>query len=619
MHDLGELVVLAGQHDAPPGSISLPAYLDTHGDALRAAYVAFIHELGAQDVQGRSLAAALTDHEGFSYWWMTHLAEKSPFKSPRIYDCLRLLGLEMLMRESAAQASCLVLYGGDVALSTTLASFCGRRGLAFRHQPVAAIGKPSLLSRLHHALPWRLKGLLSMRHWLRRWSLRGLSSPAWFTKPKGVLFCSYFFNLDGQRADAGSFYSRQWELLPAQLQRDGWRLNWLHHMLLLPGIRSVREALEKAMSFNADGAGQGCHSFVESQLSVRLIAGAALEWLRIGQRASKLRPWLSFVPAGSQLDLWPLLEDDWETSLTGSVGLANCIWRRLFDQTLLTMPAQAGAFYLWENQGWEVAFLHAWRRHQRSQVIGFPHATTAFWHVNNFDDPRLFADNNVDATKPLPDLLAVSGPMAWHMFVQSGYPSARMAPVEAVRFLHLLQRPPTLQRHPRKIGKPLKILLLGDFSREQSRAMGACLAHAARMWGGQMELTVKPHPITLLGSQDLLGLSFTLSDRPLGDILQEFDLAFASNSSSAALDAWLYGVPVAVFLDDSSLNHSPMRGAPGACFVSNGVQLARVLAEGVEHPPMPVGEFFWLDGSLYRWRQLVAQATGQVQTSEHNP
>lgn len=609
-------MVYAACYAPPEGATSLSEYLDIHGEDLRAAYIAFIHDLGQQQVSGEPLVSALADKEGFSYWWMTHLAEKSPFKSPRIHDCLRLMALEDWMRTSLTPVQRLVLCGADEVVAKTLAIFCARRGISFRYQLDISTGSQGLLTRIHRRLPWSIKGLLSLRHWGRRWAARRLAAPAWSGPPTGLFMCSYFFNLNDQMAEEGHFYTRQWEDLPGQLLRDGWRLNWLHHLLLLPGINNVRDALGKAIRFNEGGPNQGCHSFVESKLGLGLIAGAMKEWILLGHKATRARKQLSFVPRGSQLDLWYLLEADWNTSLLGAIGLGNCIWRRLFDRALACMPRQAGGYYLWENQGWESAFLHAWKRHQPAPVIGFPHATTAFWHLNNFDDPRIFEGENVAASKPLPDQLAVSGPMAWRMFQASGYPVDRMVEVEAIRFQHLLQCPPRQQiHHPEN---RLRVLLLGDFSRQQSRAMGACLAQAAALWGGPLELTVKPHPITPLDGEDLPSLSFTLSEQPLGEILQGFDLAFASNSSSAALDAWLHGLPVAVFLDDSSLNHSPMRAAPGACFVSNGVQLARILAEGTGHPPMPANEFFWLDADLHRWRELVRQTAGKVPTHELN-
>lgn len=617
-HIKDSLQVYAERYDVEEGAVSLPQYLDAHGSELRSAYIAFIHELSLQKVQGRSLAEVLSDREGFSYWWMTQLAEKSPFKSPRIHDCLRLMALEMLLKEKAGDARRLVLVGGDKALALTLESFCSRSGLVFKYDPTDAPERKGTLSRIHRLLPWRVKGFLSLRHWLRRWILRGLANPAWFAQPKGVLFCSYFFNLDGRKLKEGNFHSHQWENLPATLQREGWQLNWLHHMLLLPGVRSVREALSNAAGFNAQSHAQGCHSFVEAQLGGRLLVGALLEWLILGRRVSRIRTSLSFTPKGSQLDLWPMLEEDWETSLRGAIGLGNCIWRRLFDRALSSMPPQAACIYLWENQGWEAALVHAWRRHQHTPVIGFPHATTAFWHLNNFDDPVLFAAGSETISKPIPDRLAVSGPSAWSMFCESGYPPTRMMPVEAVRFQHLLDRPVSFQTRRRDPEQPLRMLMLGDFSRKQSQAMGTCLASAARQWSGKMKITVKPHPITSLDVKDLPNLSFNLTFEPLGEILQAYDVVFASNSSSAALDAWLYGLPLAVFLDDCSLNHSPMRGALGACFVSNAKQLAQFLEQEIAHKPMSVDTFFWLDENLKQWRQLMLDVTDQVQTEKNN-
>jgi surface carbohydrate biosynthesis protein (TIGR04326 family) len=602
--------VYAECFDLPEDGISLQAYLDSQGESLRAAYVGFIHELGLQQVQGQTLAATLADQDGFSYWWMTHLAEKSPFKSPRIHDCLRLMALERLLQSGTVRARRLVLCGGDGALGRVLSSLCSRRGMAFCHQSTAVAVGEGFLRGLHRRLSWRVKGLLSLRHWLRRWTSRRLASPRWFAEPNGLLFCSYFFNLDVQKAESGSFYSRQWEELPGLLQREGWKLNWLHHLLLLPGVRSVGDALDKASSFNAQSESQGRHSFVESQLSVRLLAGALREWWLLGYRARRSRACLSFTPKGSQLDLWPLLEDDWETSLRGPIGLGNCIWRRLFDSALADLPQQEGCFYLWENQGWEAAFIYAWRRRQRAPIVGFPHATTAFWHLNNFDSSQLFVDTNGPAAKPLPDRLAVGGPTAWNMFRDSGYPESRMVEVEAVRFQHLLRQMPPAQRL-RESSHPLRVLMLGDFSRQQSLAMWRCLTDAVRQWGGEVDLTVKPHPITPLDHKDLSDLSFKLSNEALAELLNGVDLAFASNTSSASLDAWLHGVPVAVFLDDASLNHSPMRGARGACFVRSGMQLAEVLAQGVPHPPMPVDQFFWLDARLSRWSRLVGKVAGQ--------
>ena len=60
----------------------------------------FIHELGESKFKGKRIVDYLDVGDGFSIWWMTLLAEKNPLKSPCIYDCIRLLALEEIFKES---------------------------------------------------------------------------------------------------------------------------------------------------------------------------------------------------------------------------------------------------------------------------------------------------------------------------------------------------------------------------------------------------------------------------------------------------------------------------------------------------------------------------------------
>ena len=79
---------------------SIPAYLEVHADRLKAKYLEFIHDLGEQQLRGKSVIEHFVIDDGFSFWWMTLLAEKSTLKSPHIYDCLRLMALEELLLQS---------------------------------------------------------------------------------------------------------------------------------------------------------------------------------------------------------------------------------------------------------------------------------------------------------------------------------------------------------------------------------------------------------------------------------------------------------------------------------------------------------------------------------------
>ncbi len=89
------------------------------------------------------------------------------------------------------------------------------------------------------------------------------------------------------------------------------------------------------------------------------------------------------------------------------------------------------------------------------------------------------------------------------------------------------------------------------------------------------------------------------------------DTAYSSNMTSAAVDAYLTGLPVVVMLEETELNFSPLRGQPGVRFVSTPEELAESLqtadqgmAKGPDH-----NEFFFLDPELPRWQRLLSSAS----------
>lgn len=593
---------------------SVPRYLEDHAVRLRAKYLAFIRDLGESRIDGKCIVEHLDQGDGFSFWWMTQLSEKSPFKSPRLYDCLRLMALEEILLEK--KPSDLILDSPDRLLAQAMRRLCQNLRISFTWRSEKKYRLKWSLRSLYRALPYSMQGVISLRHLVTRWPLRRLQKPEWFSGDNVVFLCSYFFNLDPISSAEGRFCPRQLEGLPQYLEKTRKRANWIHHFLLSPGTPDVKTSLSWMRLFNRDAYKQGSHSFLETFLSWGVVVRALKTWLWLNIVSWRLKQISRiFNPKGSAVWLWPLLRSDWRTSLNGPVAISNCLWVELFDAALKHMPNQKFGLYIWENQGWESALLRAWRRNGHGKIIGVPHATVVFWHLNNFDDPRSLISNQYRA-KPLPDYLAVNGPMAWNAFVKTGYPAERLVEVEALRYQYLielgscnLKKPgdAPAAAHLQAQHLPKKVLILGDFTTLQTIKMLRCIEAASHLMDAEMALTLKPHPVCPIERKDFPTLSFELTDRPLAEIMPDFDLAFSSNSSSAGLDALLAGLCVVVFLDDGDFNHSPLRGVGGVLFAATAKELADALQAGkrTEYPPA-AGDFFWLDSQLPRWSSLLA-------------
>jgi surface carbohydrate biosynthesis protein (TIGR04326 family) len=596
-----------------PGRTSIPRYLEDHGERLRARYLEFINDLGEQRIDGRRVVEHLDLGDGFSFWWMTWLAEKSPFKSPRIYDCLRLMALEEIL--VTARPVRLALHGADKDLSLAVHKLCRNLNIDFVWHPTPS-RKGWSLSDAYLLLPCAMRGMISLRHLAMKWPLRKLEKPQWFSGRRAVFLCSYFFHLDPAAGAAGCFHPMQWDGLPEHLHRCGTRANWIHHYLRGPGKSPLQTGLRWLGLFNSDSGVQGCHSFLETYMSWRVLLRAFWRWVRLNTAAFRLRRIDgAFQPRGSAVCLWPLLRNDWDASLRGPAAMNNCLWVELFDTVLGSLPRQETGLYLWENQGWECAMLHAWRRHGHGRIIGVPHATVAFWHLNNFDDPRSLASRE-RCSKPLPDRLAINGPMARSAFIGAGGNSDRFVEVEALRYQYLAEPASTRSTGGRNAeagsarsspGKLGRILVLGDFTLRQTIKMLRCLEHAFHLSRMEFSVTLKPHPACRIVSKDYPSLTFEQTSQRLPELWPHFDLVFSSNTTSAGLEALLAGLPVVVYLDEDDFNHSPLRGIDGVRFAANAADLVAALEQAEPCvPPPALEDFFWLDRRLPRWTQLLS-------------
>ena len=100
---------------------SLLRYVEANSERLREKYLDLIHDLGETQIQGKRLVEHLNLGEGFSLWWMSLLAEKSPWKSS-IVDFIRLMALEEIVLDK--RPGKFLLVSANRNLHEALKDFC---------------------------------------------------------------------------------------------------------------------------------------------------------------------------------------------------------------------------------------------------------------------------------------------------------------------------------------------------------------------------------------------------------------------------------------------------------------------------------------------------------------
>lgn len=596
---------------------SIPSYIEKHADHLRTKYLAFIHDLGEKLIDGKRVIDHLDRGDGFSFWWMTLLAEKSPLKSPKIYDCMRLLALEEILLDR--KPSNLVLHSANKDLVSSIRQLCQNLQITFSWKPSKLSKQKRSLHKIYNELPHVVQGLVFfVRHILLRWPLRKIKKPQWFSGDDTIFFCSYFTHIDAASCTSGCYNSRLWGVLTKYLSCSGKRTNWIQHFLFNSTVPDVETGLGWLRRFNLNPKQQGNHAFLDTYLSLRLSLRVLKKWFWLNAASRRLnRAQLFFYPSMSAVWLWPMLRNDWLTSLKGAVAISNCLWFELFDSVLQNMPHQKIGLYLCENQAWEAALLRAWRRYGHGEIIGVSHSTVPFWILNFFNDPRSMRSEKKCAML-LPDRWAVNGMVAWNSFSETGYPVDRLIKVEALRYLNLLPAAPRVTLNSKR--SKINILVLGDMNPPAMDKLLKLVEGTIKLLPPGYKFTFKPHPAYAVNLADYPNLQIDETSEPLDCILDQYDIVLAANSTSSSVDAYISGLPVAIMLDGDNLNLSPLRGHPGVSFVGLPEELVSALG-GIEKKITTnndYNDFFFMGQKLTRWQNLLSVEKGNnVKSNSH--
>lgn len=584
-------------------SISIPEFVEEHADALRSRYLAWLNELGEINISGKRIVDHLEIRPGLSYWWMTLLAEKSIYKSPRIFDALRFFALEEVQKK--IQPSRIILISSNQAAALTFKSLCRKSNIQFEwkrsKQPENRL---SIKKRIIRFIPLPIQAFLYLfRYLAERWRLKKSTNLKAGISDARISFFDYLIHLDQAAIRKGHFASNYWTDLVNIFSQAIIGVNWFHIYVPHTAVKSATEAQELIDRFTKNSEGTQVHSILENALSFSVIGSCINDYLHIAIKGIRLgRAREHFRIAGSKLDLWPLFKDDWRYSLYGTTTMWNCLTINLFEKSIGALPKQEKGFYLLENQGWEMALINAWRAAGHGELIGVVHATVRYWDLRYFYDTKNYSQTGKNA-RPMPDLVALNGPAAIRAYHQSNYPKKQMVEVEALRYLYLENC--DKKRSGAKSAKTLNILVCGDFLPETSRQMIKWLETASVTLPSYTKFIVKPHPACDILASDYPSLHLTMTDTPLSELFKECDVAFTSNSTSAAVDAYASGIPVIQVWDGSTFNFSPLRGFKGVAYVSNPKELAEALCHANMSGSTVIEPYFHIDRKLKEWMKLL--------------
>ncbi len=604
--DKGTVLLWNGYNESA-STCSLFRMVEKSGDDLRRRYLGWIYDLGEFRFDGHSLIEHLaTRDDGFSFWWMTSLAQKSTLRSPALLDVLRLMMVEeLLIRDGTEEV---LLVSRNKSLHRALETLCGDLGITLEvSRPSRASSTQPTRERLRCAIPDTIQAvLILLRECSRRTGLARRATVDWSTEPDSLLVHGSFHNVDQTAAEDGVFRSLYWGRFHELVADLGIPVNWLHLFMPSRSARTGREAQALLDLYNSRPPQKGAHVFHATYLTPGVVGLVAAGWARLRYIRWRLRGLDAAIRLrGPRGWLWPLVRADWRSDLSGPSTVLGLLSLELFDRALTDLPVQSVGMFFAEGRPEERAFIHAWRKHGHGKLIGVDHSTVGFWELRYHFDQRILRDEQCHRM-PRADMLAVNGPAAADAHRKAGFPPDQMVEVEALRYQYLDELPRSQPSSDPDAA--LRVLIVGEYRLAPTLDMVGLVAAAVQSTDRSVLCVFKPHPTSQIRAEDRLDLDLTVTTRPLHHLLGDADLVVASSGSSSVVDSYLTGVPVLVFRPPDELPLIDLMDTDGITAIGNSADLERVLSS---FPDVPGGstlprEYFHLDRSLPRWTRLLS-------------
>ena len=582
-------------HESGQDIISILDLIENNQELIRETFLNWSYNLGEKKILKHSVRDHYTIKEDLSFWWTSAFCEKSNFsKSPQIDNVIKFIAFRNWARNQKINSILVKSSNKNLLLAFQKLSLDeGFKFLQYKEDfKFENFSLPK--ANIFKAIIWLFYFLFKSRH------LRGVGIDLWKKSSANITFFSYLANLKIKNQKINEYQSNFWSNLPNKIIDKGYDINWLHIYSPSKQIPNAKVASNILLEFNKSNPKE-VHVFLESFISLKIIFQTLKDWIKICKISSNIKN--NFFKDDYLLII---MNDDWHKSFYGVNAISNCLNVNLFSAALSLAPDQKLGFYLQENQSWEIGLKYFWKACNHNELVGVPHSTTRFWDLRYSSDIKIHNDEKRNRF-PKPDYIAINGEAQKHYFKSISYPKSELFLVEALRFLHLEQSQYS-KNYVFKQHKKASIIVLGDYLMENNEKLIEMLISANSLLLQKFKFIFKPHPACYVPTSMFKELDVSISNDDISILVENVQFAFSSNVTTAALDVYFRGIPLACMIDPNKLNLSPMMEIDKNVFVKTYKEFAKKIMISLsqnQKSHINPNKFFELDSSLPRWLGFI--------------
>lgn len=575
--------------DSTETTMSICDIVDQNSSKIRNKILKYISAV--QSAISNNPRTSFEFRKNFDYFWMTQFHSRPYTQSAELTNLAKFFALTEIIKEN--QIKQLTIYTDNKKRANVFQDFA--KSLKIEIEIIKTNSKKiSVFERavIKSLVPRLLLAILALITQIKI-SLTLSRAEEQPSKNATISVFDYWYRFSPNLKN-NQFGSQYWTTLVDHL--DQTQVHWWHNLVDQHKRSELKTARHQRTGFNSHQSHR--HEITDAKFDFRILFRTLIDYFKVFRSSVPANKYhLSFIDPVSGTNFWPLFKSEWLNSFRGRSSLVNCVRFNRLESLISTMNTQTYGVYLIENQPWEMALIHLWRKHNHGKLIGVAHSTIRYWDLRLMSDEKQFANTS---KMPRPDLLAVNGALARESILATGYPSSEVVDVEALMYLHL-----KTSQISRTSNLKITILVATDFLESATEAQIKLLSEVVRGFPNQYEILLKPH-----WSQKLDDLDFDATvvsgKQDISSYFNQVDVLYCSAITSAVIDGACSGLPVIQCLDPMSLNLSPLRGNPVIQTVRTSAELSKALQQIDSHTAgINADKLFNLDASIPLWKNLL--------------
>jgi len=538
---------------------SVTLFVEKNDVKIRDIYMKGINSIESIKVSGVNIYDLFNWDDGFNFLKMSILFEKSYFKTPKINDLIKLVGVKILIEENNIRN--IFLINAPPHVSNELNKYCKKNKIFFENSNKSKINLSKIFFKFTPiyfiSIAWFLK------YCFVNWSHKKFD---WQTDENSIFAMGYYTHINKFDLHKRKFNSGMWGSFLDYFPNS--KFNFLHHFTPNSTTKNIDQGIDQLSYINSK---DNIHNFINSFVTLKSIIEVLIIYtLKYIKSFFFLNQFLKNINNIFGFDIFNFIGKDVRYSLNGINLIHNIYWCVHFNHIFLNLRHQKAGFFLMENQGWEFAFVDAWKKYNHGKLFALQQSTLSFWDLR-----YLYPYDN---RKYSPDFYLVNSFYNNKFFKDNNYPENKVYLIETLRYYYL--------KDLKTNNNSKSVLILGGIVYDATNLM---VNSVAKIIDNHTDLSFyfKPHPAV---DFDPNYNRFEIVHDDMSLLLQKHSIIICPSSSGVALEAFSLGLQVIVFLNPGQLNTSPIRGYDSVCFASNSSQISNALRKKKSiiqnHPPL---------------------------------